>query len=85
MDLDGAFLDSERALLHSLPESEGAMAPLASRFLRPCLDIMLCFRILSYILHLVLRFLCLVLCIFMSCVVFYISCCVLHLWATVCM
>ena len=29
MDLEGAFLDLEGALLHSLPKSEGAMASLA--------------------------------------------------------
>ena len=38
MDLEGAFLELQEALLHSLPKSEGAMAPLAPmtpRFLRP--------------------------------------------------
>ena len=29
MDWEGAFLDSEGALLHSLPKKWGAMAPLA--------------------------------------------------------
>ena len=36
MDLEGAFLDLEGALLHRLPRSEGAMASLAPRSLRPC-------------------------------------------------
>ena len=35
MDLEGALFDLEGALLHSLPKSGGAMAPLAPRFLRP--------------------------------------------------
>ena len=35
MDLKGAFLDLEGALLHSLTKNGGAMAPLAPRFLRP--------------------------------------------------
>ena len=38
MDLKGALLDSERTLLHSLPKSGRAMAPLAPRFLRPCVS-----------------------------------------------
>ena len=38
MDWEGAFLDLEGALLHSLPKSEGAMASLAPRFLRPWVD-----------------------------------------------
>ena len=29
MDMEGALLDLERVLLHSLPKSGGAMAPLA--------------------------------------------------------
>ena len=37
MDLEGAFFDFEGALLHSLPKSGGAMAPLPPPgFLRPC-------------------------------------------------
>ena len=35
--MDRAFLDSEGALLHSLPKSEGAMAPLAPWYLHPCI------------------------------------------------
>ena len=37
MDLEGASLVLEGALLHSLPKSGRAMAPLAPRFLHPCL------------------------------------------------
>ena len=36
MDLEGAFLELEGVLLHSLAKSEGTMAPLAPRFIRPC-------------------------------------------------
>ena len=35
IDLEGHFLDLEGALSYSLPKSEGAVAPLAIRFLRP--------------------------------------------------
>ena len=34
--LKGHLLELEGALLHSLPKSEGAMAPLAPRLLHPC-------------------------------------------------
>ena len=36
--LKGHLLELEGALLHSLPKSEGAMAPLAPRFLCPCVN-----------------------------------------------
>ena len=35
MDLEGAFLDLEEALLHSLPKV-GGHGPSGPRFLRPC-------------------------------------------------
>ena len=38
MNLKGALFDLEGALSHSLPKSGGATAPLAPRFLRPCLQ-----------------------------------------------
>ena len=39
MDLEGAFLNLQEALLHSLPKS-GGLAPLTPRFLRPCFDLL---------------------------------------------
>ena len=41
MDLEGAFLDLKGALVHSLPKSGGAIAPLALWFLRPCNYVMM--------------------------------------------